>query len=143
MVKNHNLARHIHDVGLGECRRQLEYKSSLRETTIHLRDRYFPSSKTCSNCGEIKASMSLSERVFACGRGPKMDRDLNASINLSGIPRITPHDGAQHRTLNVRPVRPELTPVEITALRKQAGLVFVTSIGESGNKPQSTMSRFG
>lgn len=147
MVKNHKLARHIHDVGLGEFRRQIEYKSKMRGNVIHLRDRYFPSSKACSRCGEIKKFMSLSERIFECGCGLKMDRDLNASINLrnySQHPAPAGHGplGTAARK-NVRPVRSELTPVEITALRKQAGLVFVTSIDESGNKLQPAMSRFG
>lgn len=133
MVKNHNLARHIQDIGLGEFRRQLEYKSKMRGNVIHLADRYFPSSKTCSRCGAIKAAMDLSERTFVCGCGLKMDRDLNASINLRDY----------EAPKNVRPVRSEVTPEEIAALRKQAGLVFVTSIDESGNKLQTCVSRFG
>jgi len=133
MVKNHNLALSIQDVGLGEFRRQLEYKSAMSGNVIHVRDRYFPSSKTCSRCGAINASLPLSERIFECGCGLKMDRDLNASINLD--PASAGH--------SVRPVRPQLTPVEIAALRKQAGLVFVTSIDESGNKRGPAMSRFG
>jgi putative transposase len=46
-------------------------------------DRYYPSSKTCSTCGEKKSSLSLSQRVFKCNScGFEIDRDLNAAINL-------------------------------------------------------------
>ncbi|WP_363318810.1 zinc ribbon domain-containing protein [Microcoleus sp. CAWBG51] len=47
-------------------------------------DRWFPSSKTCSNCGTKKDTLFLSERVFECSHcGKVIDRDLNAAINLS------------------------------------------------------------
>ena len=46
-------------------------------------DRWFPSSKTCSCCGKIKSDLKLKDRVFSCECGFKMDRDLNASINLA------------------------------------------------------------
>lgn len=45
--------------------------------------RFYPSSKTCSKCGTIKKDLKLSDRTFKCECGHVMDRDLNASINLS------------------------------------------------------------
>ncbi|WP_243024668.1 transposase, partial [Clostridium perfringens] len=45
--------------------------------------RFYPSSKTCSQCGEIKKDLKLKDRVYNCSCGLSIDRDLNASINLS------------------------------------------------------------
>ena len=83
MVKNRCLARSISDIGFGEFRRQLEYKTVWYGSELIVHNRFFPSSKTCSNCGVVKDYLSLSERVFECGGcGLVMDRDLNASRNL-------------------------------------------------------------
>ena len=83
MVKNHRLARSVSDASLGEFRRQLEYKTARTGAVLRVVDRWYPSSKTCSNCGTVKAKLSLSERVYRCDVcGLSMDRDLNAAINL-------------------------------------------------------------
>ena len=83
MVKNHHLARSVADAALGEFRRQLEYKTARNGAVLRTVDRWFPSSKTCSNCGVVKAKLSLSERVFDCDAcGTSIDRDLNAAINI-------------------------------------------------------------
>ena len=83
MVKNHSLARSVSDASLGEFRRQLEYKTARNGVTLRVVDRWYPSSKTCSNCGTVKAKLSLSERVYQCDVcGLSMDRDLNAAINI-------------------------------------------------------------
>jgi putative transposase len=83
MLANHKLAKAVQDMGFYEFRRQLEYKTELYGSELIIADRWFPSSKTCSNCGTIKESLSLSERVFICDEyGFTLDRDLNASINL-------------------------------------------------------------
>ena len=83
MVKNHHLAKAIMDAAFGEFRRQLEYKTARTGATLHVIDRWYPSSKTCSKCGAVKAKLSLSERVFHCDAcGLSMDRDLNAAINI-------------------------------------------------------------
>ena len=76
LMKNRKLAKAIGDMGFYEFRRQMEYKCQLYGSKLVFVDRFYPSSKTCSNCGHIKKLLSLSERVFECGR------DLNASINL-------------------------------------------------------------
>ena len=84
MMKNHKLAGAIADMGFYEVRRQLEYKCELYGSKLVIVDRWFPSSKTCSNCGHKKEILSLSERVFSCENcNFKIDRDLNAAINLS------------------------------------------------------------
>jgi putative transposase len=83
MLKNHRLASAIADCGFYEFRRQLEYKSDWYGAILHIVDRFFPSSKTCSECGEIKSDLKLKERTFNCSHcGLSIDRDLNASINL-------------------------------------------------------------
>ncbi|NJL80611.1 MAG: IS200/IS605 family element transposase accessory protein TnpB [Richelia sp. RM2_1_2] len=84
MMKNHKLAGAIADMGFYELRRQLEYKCQLYGSKLVVVDRWFPSSKTCSSCGHKKEILSLSERVFSCLKcNFKIDRDLNAAINLS------------------------------------------------------------
>ena len=83
MVKNHRLAKSIADAAFGEFRRQLEYKTARTGARLHVVDRWFPSSKTCSKCGVVKAKLSLSERTFNCDAcGLSIDRDLNAAINI-------------------------------------------------------------
>ena len=82
MVKNRRLARTISDCGFGEFRRQLEYKSALRDNELVVVDRWFPSTKLCSSCGQLHA-MKLSDRVMNCDCGLSLDRDLNAAINLN------------------------------------------------------------
>ena len=96
MVKNRSLARSVSDASLGEFRRQLEYKTARNGAVLRVVDRWFPSSKTCSNCGVVKAKLSLSERTFNCDAcGASMDRDLNAAINI----RVA---GSAPETLNAR-----------------------------------------
>lgn len=81
MVRNRHLARSVSDAGFGEFRRKLEYKAAMTGASVFIVDRFYPSSKTCSACGEIH-EMKLSARVMVCDCGNVMDRDLNAAINL-------------------------------------------------------------
>ncbi len=84
MMANHKLAKAVADMGFYEFRRQLEYKCKLYDSELIVVDRWFPSSKTCSHCGHVKQSLSLSERTFDCEHcGFSCDRDLNASLNLA------------------------------------------------------------
>lgn len=86
MVKNRKLSQAISDVGFGEFRRQLEYKSKWYGSEVVVADRFFPSSKICSCCGNKKDILKLSERVYRCDVcGNKTDRDLNASKNLANL----------------------------------------------------------
>jgi len=85
MMKNHCLAKSIGDVSWAEFNRQLEYKSKWGFKHYIKIDRFFPSSKTCSNCGHVQ-DMPLSKRVFNCPNcGISIDRDKNASINIRNI----------------------------------------------------------
>ena len=86
MMANHKLAKAVQDMGFYEFRRQLEYKCLLYDCELIIADRWYPSSKTCSNCATIKESLSLSERTFICDRCHfVIDRDLNAAINLAAL----------------------------------------------------------
>ncbi|MEH1788711.1 MAG: RNA-guided endonuclease TnpB family protein [Nostoc sp.] len=85
MLAFHKLAQVIADCGFHELKRQLEYKAKKFGCEIIIASRWFPSSKTCSNCGHIQ-DMPLKERTYNCGScGHSMDRDLNAAINLSRL----------------------------------------------------------
>jgi len=88
MVKNRSLARAISDASFGEFRRQLAYKAPLAGSEVVLANRFFPSSKTCSVCGEKYEELTLSEREWACGAcGVVHDRDVNAAKNLRFVAR--------------------------------------------------------
>jgi putative transposase len=91
MLKNHHLAQAIADVGMYEFRRQMEYKGAWYGCEIREADRFFPSTKRCSHCGNEKLSMPLGEREYRCEIcGRVIDRDLNAAINLRKykLPRV-------------------------------------------------------
>lgn len=83
MIKNKHLSDFIRKQNFYEFRRQLEYKCSVRGIELVVADRFYPSSKRCSHCGNIKKDLKLKDRVYKCSCGSVMDRDLNASINLS------------------------------------------------------------
>jgi putative transposase len=96
----------ILDAGWGELRRQLAYKSEDRGHQVVLVSRLYPSSKRCSHCGETKAKLAVSERVFECSKcGISLDRDVNAARNIrdEGIRLLTNEAtvaGYQPETLN-------------------------------------------
>lgn len=90
------LNREILDVGFGMFRRMLEYKCVQTGARLHIINRWYPSSKTCSNCGAVKAKLPLKERTYICDQcGLVIDRDLNAAINLDVA-------GSAPETLNAR-----------------------------------------
>ena len=83
MMKNRRLSRAIADVGMYEFRRMLEYKCKWYGSQLVVAPRTFPSSKTCSSCGNKKKELALSEREYVCKAcGLRIDRDLNAARNL-------------------------------------------------------------
>ncbi|GAA0720014.1 RNA-guided endonuclease TnpB family protein [Clostridium malenominatum] len=84
MMKNRHLSKSISQQGLHEFHTMLEYKCKKYGIEFIRADKWYPSSKTCSECGYIKQKLSLSEREFNCEEcGISIDRDLNAAINLS------------------------------------------------------------
>ena len=77
------LAKSISDASLSELVRMIEYKASWYGKTISRIDRFYPSSKTCSSCGNVKSDLTLKDRTYICSEcGTEIDRDLNASINI-------------------------------------------------------------
>jgi putative transposase len=87
MLRNRRLARRISDAGFGEIRRQLDYKTRQRHATRTIvASRWYPSSKTCSGCGAVKAELPLHVRSYACDSwGLVLDRDDNAALNLAAL----------------------------------------------------------
>ena len=89
MGQNHHLAQAISDMGFGLFRRMLTYKAEAAGVTLVVADRWFPSSKRCSQCGCLTDTLSLADRTFHCdGCGFACNRDLNAALNLANYPRL-------------------------------------------------------
>ncbi|MFJ8962065.1 RNA-guided endonuclease InsQ/TnpB family protein [Lentzea sp. NPDC102401] len=82
MVGNHSLARAIGDAGWRQFRQQLQYKARWYGRGVIAVDRWFPSSKLCSVCGALAATMPLHVRTWTCGCGVTHDRDVNAARNI-------------------------------------------------------------
>ena len=83
MSKNRKLSSAILDGGFYEFKRQLSYKCDWYGSKMTVVDRFYPSSKTCSNCQNIKKDLTLKDRIYKCNScGFEIDRDLNAAINL-------------------------------------------------------------
>lgn len=83
IMKNKHLARAVSEQRFYEFLRQMEYKCDWNGIEFVKADRFYPSSKTCSNCGSIKKDLKLKDRVYVCPEcGFEIDRDYNAAINL-------------------------------------------------------------
>ena len=83
-MKNKHISRAISEQGFYEFIRQIKYKSQRYGIKFIQVDRFYPSSKTCSCCGNIKQELKLSDRVYRCEYcGLEIDRDYNASVNLA------------------------------------------------------------
>jgi putative transposase len=84
MMRNRHLARAIADQGWAEFQRQLSYKTTWYGSRLLVAPRFYPSSKTCSGCGSVKADLPLGVRIFRCPEcGLVLDRDVNAARNLA------------------------------------------------------------
>ena len=82
MIKNRHLSKAVQQQCFGEFRRQIEYKSTWNNIPVIIADRWFPSSKLCSCCGNIKKGLKLSDRIYRCECGNVIDRDYQAALNL-------------------------------------------------------------
>lgn len=90
MLKNKYLSRDIVNCSFYTIREQLIRKAKERHVIVRLVDRFYPSSKTCSNCGGYKADLKLSQRVYHCEHCKvQIDRDFNASLNIAQTDRYT------------------------------------------------------
>lgn len=84
MMANRRVARAIADIGAFEFRRQLDYKAPMNGSRVVVADRWFPSSRTCSDCGHVHTGLALSDREWTCEAcGVIQDREENAAINLA------------------------------------------------------------
>ena len=73
-------------LGMAELRRQLDYKATDTGVRLVVADRWYPSSKTCSACGAVRAKLTLAQREFGCENcGTRLDRDYNAARNLAAL----------------------------------------------------------
>ena len=121
MMKNHKLAKSIQELGLYELRRQLEYKSKWYGRELVFVNRWFPSSKTCCECGWKNNNLTLKDREFICEDcGNIIDRDLNAAINIEreGIRII---DKSNDLQLTVGQRLPEFTLVDLPLMDDPTG----------------------
>lgn len=85
MLRSRRLSRAILDASMSEFLRQIECKAMWNGSTVVKAGRFYPSSKTCSKCGSIRDDLILSDRIYRCGCGFEMDRDLNAAMNLKQL----------------------------------------------------------
>ena len=83
MMKNKHIAKSVQQQNFYKLREILTYKAEQAGIKLVIADRFYPSSKLCSNCGAIKHNLKLTERTYLCNNcGLEVDRDLNASLNL-------------------------------------------------------------
>jgi putative transposase len=105
MIRNRRLARAISDQGFGQASRMLTYKTRWNGGILLVADRWYPSSKTCSGCGAVKAKLPLAERTYRCGNcGMVIDRDVNAAHNLLKLAA----SGAESKNACGGTIRPRL-----------------------------------
>lgn len=128
MMKNKHLSKSLADVSFYDFNRQLEYKVEYNNKQIYRADRFYPSSKICSNCGSIKKNLKLSDRIYKCNEcGFMVDRDLNAAINL-------------HKFVNkeIGVIHSKFTPADLTALLDNLAInQIATSKVETGIQHKS------
>jgi putative transposase len=131
-----SLNRAILDASPAELRRQLTYKLAWHGGRLVVADRWFPSSKTCSACGEVKAKLPLAERTYRCEHcGLVVDRDLNAALNLAAYgQRVVAVSGTE--TQNARGgghprLRPKPPVKREDGSGQPGGTVTVSSQGEA------------
>ena len=82
MSRGLHFGKSVMDNGFGSFRDKLTYKLEKQEKRLIKVDRFYPSSKRCSCCGQVKKELGLGERIYACSCGMRMDRDINAAINI-------------------------------------------------------------
>jgi putative transposase len=120
MVRNRRLARALSDTGVGELRHQLAYKTGWYGSRLVVADRFYPSSKTCSACGWVKAKLTLAERTFHCEScGLRIDRDLNAARNLANLVESVAQSGWE--TQNARGADRKTQRAGQVVLKREAG----------------------
>lgn len=123
MIKNQHLSQAIADVGFGEFRRQLEYKVVSNGGRLIIADRWFPSSKTCSECGFVLDILPLNIREWDCPIcGVVHDRDVNAAINLKKLGQALPEVTLVEKKALVRTsvrTKPASVKRELTRIQRE------------------------
>jgi putative transposase len=106
MLKNHNLAKHLSDASFAEIFRQLEYKADWYERDFVQLDQFFPSTKTCGNCGHLLVNLPLSVREWTCPScNAKHERDENAAQVILLAGRSLRATGSDARKVNAYEIR--------------------------------------
>ena len=103
LLRNHRLAQAISDAGWAKFAKLLAYKQCWRGGALVIADRWFPSSKLCPACGEIRGNLTLAHRLFKCACGYSADRDRNAAVNLARWGQIQHERHLEPRTEATRP----------------------------------------
>lgn len=130
MLKNRALAKHVSDAAWGEFTRQLDYKTKWYGSALVRAARFYPSSKTCSRCGSVKAKLSLNEREYHCEICDlTMDRDLNAATNLAGWPSESTSAGTRSVAGRGGEVRPSHQNIDGSAHPSEASTETPTLVG--------------
>ena len=130
LLKNHTLAKHIADASWGAFVRQLDYKTKWYGSALVKADRFYPSSKTCSRCGAVKAKLGLNEREYHCAAcGLVMYRDLNAATNLAGWPSKPTPAGTRSVAGRGGEVRPGRQNIDESAHPDEASTEAPTPVG--------------
>lgn len=144
MLHDRHISRSASDAGLGVIAAQLAYKASWSGVTLVAADRFYPSSKTCSRCGEVKAKLARGELLFNCDqRGLVVDRDENAARNLAQLAleatqaegRLTylAPTGGERQNARRGQVRPGSTGVGRSPLKREGSPHGVSSRSREGS----------
>jgi putative transposase len=131
MLRNHWLARAISDASWSEFARILAYKQAWRGGQLLEADRWFPSTRRCSQCGVMNREMTLADRVFSCSCGHLADRDTNAAANLA-------HWGHTHQNETSPDPRTPKQRGRATKARRRDGADQHPRVGETSPKDAGT-----
>ena len=120
MMSNHRLARALADVSFGRLKTAIVNKVQLNDGKIIEADRFYPSSKRCCKCGEVKKDLKLSDRIYKCENcGNEIDRDLQASVNLLNLIKKSGVASAV-RSLELRSILADLNKNQLANLVMKA-----------------------
>lgn len=127
--KKHRLGRHLTDASLAELRRLLTYKTADHGHRLVIVDRFYPSSKTCSTCGAVKAKLPLHVRTFDCTQcDARIDRDVNAAINIAAeAERLHGHTSRTSDGGGVAGLRPETRNADSRPCQTDQGNLAATA----------------
>ncbi|MFI6239556.1 RNA-guided endonuclease InsQ/TnpB family protein [Micromonospora sp. NPDC050795] len=129
------LAKSVHDAGWTQFTTMLEYKAARFGRTFGRVDRFFPSTRMCSDCGRVNDKMALNVRVWVCPCGSHHDRDVNAARNIRAAGRADLNDrGAQIRRATLPAPRSEtVTHRELAPSGMQQTGIFALQGAEDVN----------